>query len=1559
MMDKRRQSVQGLNRKEFVDVNRRRTLNGEVLQEPSVVPPTQTPSKHHKLHLGAAATSYYFSGTPKSKLHTKHNETTEEMSVKFRDTSMMSLGGHSSSSSEESDLLNQSVLSDTTELTASNFILAAASRQMLLVSKPLNIKNQSLLQDQENPAMNISSNNKKQHNEETPPSTTSTPTKITTIREPLKPFNATPIQMSQATQNALLRDLSDSLRKHREQESSFRRSLGSTTSSSYRRNTIENSTSSFDTLTKVSLFTPALGQIDSASTKSVASSDSSATENSSRTSDVSATSLDDLFAGLLDTSSKGSDNLMDSPLLTPKSKTDSDSTLSVKSPQSEVGGVSTTTDVPSPLKITRKSPSSSPSRSNPTRLSTSPTLSQHNNERPSVIMEEDCPSSPLTKADVGAPFRLTPHLHQSRLTPTKIAPSPRRITNPGSATSPARNTRSKSPQKHSIIEVIATTHHAVRSRLSDISMMSAIDPKKRRNSDITSETALTQNLNAIFSQESPAINVNFQKTVPKSILNSSKKHKNGRDSLASRKSVAFGSPEAAEYRIGSPSVSLTPMPHKQAKALYAIPSDSSSESPGIFSEEASLSSSVPNECVDPTVEMDMNLNTLLAQVVCHDMDFTESLKKSKITDTHTNARNDTSSHETTIVLSNDLTDTSIDSTSETVDKDKTVELEDNIQNLLDNTLANNDSSDAQSNIYHSESLDDSVDMADTVSIVSANMQLSNRDSTPSNSSQNLILSPKPYQNISSMSLTSETTSMVMDEGENTVELEGDLAALLAVATQGSSDADTSDELRSIKLSDKFSKMQSSIAPRSNRMSFGETQDLSNDESVIDDLDSTMDSISRANENTKPTQNMNPMNLMSATTSMVMDEGENTVELEGDLVALLAIATQDSCDANTSDDLRTTKLTVKSPKMRSSITPQSNRMSFGESQDLSNDHSVIDDLDSTMDSVFIATNTFINNEDVTDIVELEATMDSVLAAAGSPDENTEEGVTETVALEANMTSLLDIADRDVDVSDDRDTIDTASVLGNDEVFHFDLSNTPRTSGDPRRRSSSASSRRFSIAPFGRVSLSEDGNVVMSAQDETFLLDMPPKLAHEVDLTAEDDKLYDEVLELTSKQIDDLVGLRAIAIFHEIDTVVEAKAVSTIAKNQFITEAMEEFVEAVCSEVEGKAESSSDSESRFQSLVEEIPGELLLLQKSLRQVGGNEEVISLACAVQKFVENEWNSWETMVAEAMVGQVNLIPEEIQEDKDRIKKCSTLVDDTQEALSLMAGRAAQKARRRSMDRRVTAVSKVEEEIRELEGFLVQARSELKSTTVQLEATQDATTRERQADLIKQELTVCKQAAELSQGKFVSLKGLSSSAPLEVGDSALSIAFFGTSPKSCFTASFNLHQQGPVSFSARVDPCHFKSRRGRKIKYTTGTTTFLKARISTMVGSVNMSTLSSMSEVGMLLQRLEWTKGRIELTANEITTLQQRYKAEITTGQDSVSKSDFLVHVVFAGSIDKLFATFELTATYPFGPQHISLDTEARQLNIDDLKKQLIKYAKPGFGYMSRACDVMCAFAK
>ena len=95
-----------------------------------------TPSKH-QVNLGSDhAAAYYFGEHTPAKQQRKNTPAKKKSPAEsvndMADTSMLSEASTSSSSSDGSDLLNKSVLSDTTELTASNFVLQASSRQRLL-----------------------------------------------------------------------------------------------------------------------------------------------------------------------------------------------------------------------------------------------------------------------------------------------------------------------------------------------------------------------------------------------------------------------------------------------------------------------------------------------------------------------------------------------------------------------------------------------------------------------------------------------------------------------------------------------------------------------------------------------------------------------------------------------------------------------------------------------------------------------------------------------------------------------------------------------------------------------------------------------------------------------------------------------------------------------------------------------------------------------------------------------------------------------------------------------------------------------------------------------------------------------------------------------------------------------------------------------------------------------------------------------------------------------------------------------------------------------------------
>ena len=76
---------------------------------------------------------------------------------------------------------------------------------------------------------------------------------------------------------------------------------------------------------------------------------------------------------------------------------------------------------------------------------------------------------------------------------------------------------------------------------------------------------------------------NGEVKAPKSILNSSRK---ARPIYTPKKSVAFRPPIAAEYNIGSPSMSMIPMCDKRTRSLYKVPSsdDNIDYSPSVGSD---------------------------------------------------------------------------------------------------------------------------------------------------------------------------------------------------------------------------------------------------------------------------------------------------------------------------------------------------------------------------------------------------------------------------------------------------------------------------------------------------------------------------------------------------------------------------------------------------------------------------------------------------------------------------------------------------------------------------------------------------------------------------------------------------------------------------------------------------------------------------------------------------------------------------------------------------------------------------------------------------------------
>jgi hypothetical protein len=215
---------------------------------------------------------------------------------------------------------------------------------------------------------------------------------------------------------------------------------------------------------------------------------------------------------------------------------------------------------------------------------------------------------------------------------------------------------------------------------------------------------------------------------------------------------------------------------------------------------------------------------------------------------------------------------------------------------------------------------------------------------------------------------------------------------------------------------------------------------------------------------------------------------------------------------------------------------------------------------------------------------------------------------------------------------------------------------------------------------------------------------------------------------------------------------------------------------------------------------------------------------------------------------------------------------------------------------------------------------------------------------------------AECSQRSFVSVKGITRIAPTSVCSSNLDLIHIGGYRSSCLILSFYFSEGPRIQCKSSVDVPHL-SQQVKSEKLSRHAMAFLKSRCSVLSKVVSDKVLQTGEEMRRLVRQLDWTLGRVESTSRELNILQKRFglSVEMDPNHDA---SVFLVRVPFVDSLHNnlLVASFELNASYPFGPLNVSLEPGHSDMDLAYLQKHLMKNAKPGFGYLSRACDVIAA---
>jgi hypothetical protein len=399
---------------------------------------------------------------------------------------------------------------------------------------------------------------------------------------------------------------------------------------------------------------------------------------------------------------------------------------------------------------------------------------------------------------------------------------------------------------------------------------------------------------------------------------------------------------------------------------------------------------------------------------------------------------------------------------------------------------------------------------------------------------------------------------------------------------------------------------------------------------------------------------------------------------------------------------------------------------------------------------------------------------------------------------------------------------------------------------------------------------------------------------------------------------------------------------------------QFVEAVCGEVERRIDLEGTAVSILEDLVDEDPRFCSDLQERFQsnQDGGKikKSLHTLVEAGQTLIEYEWNTWLTTVLESFHGPLTDTQQIYENDASKLEEARGNIKKIQTHISFMNDMKTQIARKKSILRHKSAATQLEGEIKNIESQL----SAIKSDLIQLEQEEGIvleSTRNHQ-DLLHNaklygELRV---KAESSQKNYVSLNALHSWSLRFKSDKDLECITTGSCPQTHLKFIYGGVESGEArkNLSSKIDPTRTTARSMHI--YHEPIAGFLDTRTKHLVKTAQLDSEKRPFRVGEHLQKYTWLTGRLDLIARELHVVQRRYNGTIyRKGADSFSFS-----VDFDNENTTVAANFRIESTYPSFPIEVRLDLISGEQDLGIIKKSLLKNANPGFGSLSRACDII-----
>ena len=261
-----------------------------------------------------------------------------------------------------------------------------------------------------------------------------------------------------------------------------------------------------------------------------------------------------------------------------------------------------------------------------------------------------------------------------------------------------------------------------------------------------------------------------------------------------------------------------------------------------------------------------------------------------------------------------------------------------------------------------------------------------------------------------------------------------------------------------------------------------------------------------------------------------------------------------------------------------------------------------------------------------------------------------------------------------------------------------------------------------------------------------------------------------------------------------------------------------------------------------------------------------------------------------------------------------------------------------------------------ELENLIAQEDEELRKCLSQvhlLDSNFSALEKQRQ---LSTELRSIRDNAERSREKLVSIEGLLLWDIKNIDNSNMNITCQTIVPGVKLLLHFEKSDVSRFRCNAYLEKVESKQSFKTLSKYqlSPGIKDFWSTQMNSFCDEIKMADLTSMVDIKENLNILEWKIGRLNDVVRELKWMEKTHLSEVI-----IKNKVFLVSLQISNNetTKRLGLEFEIKTSYPFTPMDITFNDLLGKIDIDSLKRQLLKTAKPGFGYMSRTCGIISAY--